>query len=496
MEIGIFQGLQIVFQPINIFYSFIGVFVGTIVGVLPGLGCVGAMALLFPLTLGISAEGALIMLCGIYYGAMYGGSTTSILLNIPGEAASVVTAIDGFKMTQAGRAGAALSIAAIGSFIAGTLGVLGLQLVAVRLAELAIKVGPMEYFSIALVGLIILSNITSGSILKSWCMILFGLSLSTIGIDIFSGGSRFSFGTAFLERGVGLVPVVMGVYGVSEILFMCEEQLQKALISKVHFRDLVPNSIEIKRSTPAVFRGSVLGFLMGLIPGPTAIISSFASYALEKKVGRFRHELGSGAIEGVAGPESANNSATAGAMVPLLSIGLPFNAATAMLLGAFMVHGVIPGPLLAREHPAILWSVIASLYLGNFFLLVLNLPFVGLFINLLKIPKNYMIGVLIILTTLGSYSVNNNVADIGIMVLFGVFGYGMRKSGFDPAPLVIAMVIGPMLEDSLRQSLLMSQGDVFCFFRRPASCLLLISAAASTLLWQILLLKRMKSRRN
>lgn len=475
-------GLMIAFSPQNIIFAFLGVLVGTIVGVLPGIGPVGALSLLLPSTIGMDPAAALIMLTGVYYGCMYGGSTTSILLNIPGEASSVVTCIDGYKMTKKGRAGAALSIAAIGSFIAGTLSVIGLMSLALPLARVAIRFGPPEYFSLALLGLLVLSRFTGGSFLKSFAMTILGLILGTIGLDMLSGNARITLGQGFLMQGIDFVPVVMGLFGVAEVLSAEEEiPIQKEAL-RVKLRELFPSREELHRSVAPILRGSFLGFFIGLIPGPSPIIASFASYGIEKRVCKHRAEMGQGAIEGVAGPESANNSATGGAMVPLLSLGIPFTPAAALLLGTLMIHGIIPGPLLMKDHPSLFWAVICSMYLGNFMLLVLNLPLVGVFVQFLRIPSRILMPIVLLLCILGAYGVNNNVIDVWIMAVFGLLGFVMRKGGFDPAPLALAMVIGPIMERTLRQSLIMSRGDLFVFLERPFSAILL-GVAFFALLW-------------
>ncbi len=482
----IFDAFFIVLQIQNIYAGLIGVIVGTLTGVLPGLGPVGAMALLFPVAIGMDSATALILLTGVYYGAMYGGSTTAILLNIPGESASVVTCIDGYRMARKGRAGAALAVAAVGSFVAGTLGTVALMYLAPPLARFAVRFGPPEFFAIAFFGLLVLSTLSPGSLLKSWAMIVLGLMIGTFGIDVLSGTQRITYGTEFLMRGVDFIPVIMGVYGVTEVLYLAEELSAGAVnVIKVKFRELFPTQEEWKRSTPPILRGSVVGFFAGLIPGPATVIASFASYALEKRVSRHRHELGTGAIEGVAGPESANNSATSGAMVPLLALGVPFSPAAAMLLGALLVHGVIPGPMLAKEHPQLLWTVIASMYTGNVLLLILNYPLVGLFANILRVPARIIAPCILIFCILGAYAVNNSVMDIQLMVIFGLVGYVMRKGGYDAAPLVLAIVLGPMMESSLRQSFISSQGDPFILITRPISGTIL-ACASPVLLWPLI----------
>ncbi len=452
------------------------------VGVLPGIGPIGAMALLIPSTYTLGPTAALIMLSGIFYGAQYGGSTTSILVNVPGEAASVVTCIDGYQMARKGRGGAALAISAMGSFVAGTMGVLALMLFAPPLAEAALEFGPPEYAALALVGLIFLSQIGAHSPLKSFLMVGFGLLLGTVGMDMVSGLTRFTFGRVELGQGVELVPVAMGLYGVSEVLLITEQITGAPEMIKVKFRELFPNLREWKRAFWPMLRGGGIGFFIGLIPGPAAILSTFTSYALERKLSRHPEEFGKGAIEGVAGPESANNSATAGLMVPLLALGIPFSPATAMLLGALMIQGVQPGPLLMSQRPEIFWGVVASMYLGNVMLLVLNLPLVGIFANILRLPQHFLMGLILLLCLVGTYSVNNSIVDIYILIGMGGIGYILRKLKFDMAPLILALVIGPILEKNLRTSLFMSRGDAWAILGRPIAGTLILIALAGILL--------------
>jgi putative tricarboxylic transport membrane protein len=470
---GLFYGFGIALTGSNLLACFLGVLVGTIVGVLPGIGPIGAMALLIPSTYSLGPTSALIMLSGIFYGAMYGGSTTSILVNVPGEAASVVTTIDGYQMARKGRGGAALAIAAVGSFVAGTLGLVGLMLFAPPLASLALKFGPPEYFALTLLGLIFLSRIGSSSALKSFLMLGFGLLLGTVGMDAISGIPRFTFGNLELGQGVELVPVAMGLYGIGEVLIIAERITGIPDLIKVKFRELFPTSAEWRKAFPPMMRGAGVGFFLGLIPGPAAILSTFASYALEKKLSKHPEEFGQGAIEGVAGPESANNSATAGSMVPLLALGIPFAPPTALLLGALTIHGVQPGPLLMSKHPEIFWGVVASMYIGNAVLLVLNLPLVGVFASILRLPQHILMGLILLLCLVGTYSINNSFLDIYILLGMGVVGYILRKLDFDMAPLILAVVLGPILEKTLRQSLFYARGDAWAIFGRPYTAFLL-----------------------
>ena len=475
---GITYGFGVALAPANLLACLFGVVIGTIVGVLPGLGPMGAMALLIPATFSLGPTPALIMLSGIFYGAMYGGSTTSILLNVPGEAASVVTAIDGYKMARKGRGGAALSVSAVGSFVAGTIGVLALMFFAPPLANMALLFGPPEYFSLTLLGLVFLSQLGGGSPAKSYLMVAFGLLLGTVGMDGISGLPRFTFGSVELGQGVELVPVAMGLYGVGEVLLIAERISGTPSLIRVRFRELFPSLAEWRRAFPPMFRGGAMGFILGLIPGPAAILSTFASYGLERRLSKTPEEFGHGAIEGVAGPEAANNAATAGSMVPLLALGIPFAPPTAMLLGALTIHGVQPGPLLMAQQPEIFWGVVASMYIGNAVLLMLNLPLVGIFAKILQIPQHLLMGLILLLCFVGTFSVNNSILDIFILIGMGGVGYILRKLDFDMAPLVLALVLGPTLEKTFRQSLFMARGDMWVLIGRPATATMLAVGAA------------------
>jgi len=472
---NLFQGFQISLSPINLLFCFLGVLLGTLIGVLPGIGPSAAIALLLPTTFRVSPVSAIIMLAGIYYGAMYGGSTTSILVNIPGEAASVVTCLDGYQMARRGRAGPALGIAAFGSFIAGTLSVVGLMLLAGPLASIALRFGFPEYFAIMCLGLSIVSYLGKGSIFKSLLMAVLGISFSFIGMDVIVGKPRFDFGLLVLGDGVGLIPLLMGLFGISEVFFNIEEKTQAREILLTKIKGLLPNLRDWKDSLGAILRGSFLGFFLGILPGGGALVSSFLSYAMEKKISKHPEKFGTGVIEGVAGPESANNAATGGAFIPLFVLGIPSNVAMAMLLGALMIHGLQPGPLLLQEHPEIFWGTVASMYLGNAMLLVLNLPLIGLWVKVLKVPYKILFPMILLFCMIGAYSENNNPADVLVMLFFGVLGYLLRKYGFDLAPLVLAFVLGRQMEQAFRQSLLLSDGSFLVFFIRP------ISAAAMAL---------------
>jgi putative tricarboxylic transport membrane protein len=468
-------GFQVAFQPSNFLFCFLGVLTGTLVGVLPGLGPVAAMSLLLPTTFHMTPVSAIIMLAGIYYGAMYGGSTTSILVNIPGEAASVVTCLDGYQMARQGRAGPALGISAFGSFIAGTLSVVGLMLAGPFLAEAALKFGPPEYFALMILGLTLLTFLASGPMWKALLMAAFGLFLSTIGMDNVTGVVRLSFQIEELVDGLGLVPVVMGLFGISEVLLNVEGPMERSIFA-AKIKNLLPNARDWADSIGPILRGTGLGFFLGVLPGGGAVISSFVSYAVEKRISKHPEKFGTGVIAGVAGPESANNAATGGAFIPLLSLGIPANAVMALLLGALIIHGIQPGPLMIKQHPHIFWGTVASMYLGNILLLFLNLPLIGIWVRLLKVPYPVLFPLILLFCLIGSYSLNNSIVDVMIMILFGLIGYIFRKFQYEGAPLVLALVLGPMMENSLRQALLMANGNPATFFQRPISGTLLGAA--------------------
>jgi putative tricarboxylic transport membrane protein len=466
---GLLYGFGVCANPSNLIAVVAGAVIGTLIGVLPGIGPVGTMALLLPITIGMKPETSLIMLAGIYYGAMYGGSTTSILVNVPGEATSVVTAIDGYQMAKKGRAGAALAISAVGSFVAGTLGLILLMFFAPPLANSALHFGPPEYFAIALLGLFALSRISGAPFWQSLLVLGIGLALATVGMDPMSGMSRYTMGFVELSAGIELVPVVMGLFGIAEVLSVAEESGGLPQIVKMKFKELFPTREEWKKSWGPIFRGSGLGFFWGLIPGPSTVLSTFASYRLEKHLSKHPEEFGKGAIEAVAGPESANNAAAAGAMVPMLSLGIPFTPASAMLLASLLIQGVQVGPLLMSTRPEIFWGVVASMYIGNAALLILNFPLVGVWASLLKVPQSILLSVILLLTMVGAYAINNSMTDLVVLVISGILGYLARKVRFDVAPIVVAIVLGPMLETSMRASLFMSRGDLTIFITRPIS---------------------------
>jgi putative tricarboxylic transport membrane protein len=473
---GLALGFSVALQPPVLFYAVLGCVVGTLVGLLPGLGPLAGISLLLPLSFGLNPTTAIVLLSGIYYGAMYGGSTTSILMRIPGEAASVVTCIDGHAMTRKGRGGAALAIAALGSFVAGTLSVAALMLAAPALASVALKFGPPEYTALMLLGFIVLSYMSSGPMSKTLAMAVLGLILGTVGIDVMSGHHRFTHGVADLADGLGVVPVAVGLFGLSEILLIAGGEASGVRTPRL--RELMPTREELRRSVWPCLRGTALGFLIGIVPGSAHIISSFVSYGVERRLSKHPDRFGQGAVEGVAGPESANNAAASGAFVPMLALGLPSGPVPAVLLAAIMIHGVSPGPLLMEQHPELVWGFIASMYIGNVVLLILNLPLVGLFVNALRIPYPYLYPAIVVFCVLGVYAVNGSAVDVWIMLAAGAAGYILRKFGFDMAPLVLGLILSPMLEMSLGQSLAMSGGSYAIFLERPIALGMLALALA------------------
>ena len=478
-------GFHAVIQPINLLLCFVGVFIGTLIGVLPGLGRSGTMAILFPITFGLPPVSAIILLAGIYYGAQYGGSTTAILVNIPGETSSVMTCLDGYQMARQGRAGPALGISALGSFIGGSITLLALMFIATPLARAALKFGPADYFALMCMGLVLVIYLARGSISKAIIMALVGLFLGTVGIELASGTPRFTFKLLTLSDGIGMVPLIMGIFGIAEVLTNLEGPLER-VIFKTQIKNLLPNLEDWKRSTGPIIRASIIGFFLGLLPGGGAILPTFVSYTIEKKLSKHPEEFGRGAIEGVAGPETANNAGAGGSLVPLFALGLPPNPSLAILLGALMVHGVAPGPKFIIEHGDIFWGVIASMYMGNVMLLILNLPLIGLWVKVLKVPYWILMPLIIIFCVIGCYSLNSSKWDLFIMTIFGIVGYLLRKFGYEEAVLVLAFILGPMLELNFRQALIVSDGRLTAFLERPfsaaalaISALLLISSGFS-----------------
>ncbi|OPY66574.1 MAG: Tripartite tricarboxylate transporter TctA family protein [Syntrophorhabdaceae bacterium PtaU1.Bin034] len=469
---GLLGGFQTILQPANFLYCFIGVFIGTLIGVLPGIGPIGAMSILLPTTFGLSPAASIIMLAGIYYGSMYGGSTTSILVNIPGEAASVITCLDGYEMAKQGRAGPALGISAFGSFIGGTFSVMCLMFLVAPLAEVALKFGPAEFTALMCLSMTVLTYLASRSMLRALLMVVAGLLVGTIGNDPITAIPRFTFGSAYLLDGIGLVSVAMGLFGISEVLLNIENP-EKRIMLKTKIKNILPNREDWKRSYGPIGRGSILGFVLGILPGGGGIIASFLSYTMEKKLSKHPEGFGKGSIEGVAGPETANNSASGGGFVPLLALGIPPNAIMGLLLGALIIHGISPGPLLVAEHPEIFWGVIASMYIGNVMLVLLNLPLISLWVRVLKVPYRILMPVILLCCLIGAYASNNMALDIVAMLIFGILGYALRKLDYEPAPFLLAMVLGPILETNFRNALKMSDGSLLIFVQKPISAVIL-----------------------
>ncbi|MBP7063279.1 tripartite tricarboxylate transporter permease [Ferrovibrio sp.] len=468
------HGFSLAIQPENLLYALIGSLLGTLVGVLPGLGPVTTIAVLLPITYQVGSPlGALIMLAAIYYGAMYGGSTTSILLKVPGEAASVITCLDGYEMAKRGRAGPALAIAAIGSFVAGTVAVVGLSLIGPLFARYALSFGPPEYFALALFGLILASTLSGGPPLHGLCMVFIGILLGLVGLDTMTGDARFSFGILDLTNGIGIVPLMMGIFGLGEILHNMEQRGGAKLITDKIGR-IMPSRQDWKDSAGPIGRGSVLGFLLGLIPGGGAILAALISYTVEKTLSKKPEEFGKGAIAGVAGPESANNAAASAAFIPLLTLGIPGNAVTAVLLAALLIQNIEPGPLMLVKHADVFWGVIASMYVGNVMLLILNLPLVGLWVQLLRVPSWVLNAVVLTIAILGAYSLRNAWFDVGVLVAGGAIGYVFRKANLEASPLIMAFILADLLDTSLRQALLMGDGSPLILISRPMSAVILV----------------------
>lgn len=473
---NIITGFSVALQPMNLVFCFIGVFIGTLIGVLPGIGPVGTMAILLPITYGIPPTTAIIMLSGIYYGAQYGGSTTSILVGIPGEAASVITTIDGYQMALQGRAGPALGIAAFGSFIAGTIAIVGLQLLAPPLVSVALRFGPAEYFSLMILGLVILTYLAQKSMSKALMMAGVGILLGTVGLDDMTGTPRFTAGYPELLDGVGIAPLAMGLFGISEIFLNVERKFKQKIVT-TELKHLLPSAADWREALAPILRSSFVGFFLGILPGGGAVLASFVTYGMEKRLSKTPEKFGKGAIAGVAAPESANNAASQGAFIPLLTLGIPANVVMGMLLGALMIHNINPGPMMIKNHPDLFWGVIASMYVGNVMLLILNLPLIGLWVQLLRVPYSILFPMILFVCLLGGYVINNSVFDLYLMLSFGIVGYLMRKFEYEPAPLILAYVLSPLLENALRQSLILSGGSMQIFVSRPISAACLALAA-------------------
>lgn len=479
----ILNGFAVSMQPINLWYTFLGVFMGTIIGVLPGIGPSAGIALLIPITYGMNPTSALIMMAGIYYGAKYGGSTTAILIRTPGEAASVMTSIDGYEMAKKGRAGAALAVSAIGSFIAGTIGVIGLTLFAIPLTSIALKFGPAEYFTLMLFAMTAVSTLTGKSPAKGVLATILGLMIATIGIDLQSGQARYTMGIPEFQDGVGFVVVVVGLFAMAEVLRGLEGLYSgtSAKAMKINGKLWLTRE-EWKRSIGPIWRGGIIGFVIGVLPGAGGTIASIMSYTTEKRLSKHPEEFGQGAIEGVAGPEAANNSDTAGALVPLLTLGIPGGGATAVMLGAFIMYGVQPGPLLFQNNPQLVWGLINSMYIGNVMLLILNLPLIGLFVRLLYIPQGILYPLIVAISAIGAYAINGSVVDLWLILMFGIIGYVFDKVDIPVAPLVLSLVLGGIMEQSFRQAMTISGGDLKIFYGSAITVILLVMSVISVLL--------------
>jgi putative tricarboxylic transport membrane protein len=470
---NLLQGFSTALTMNHLYLAIIGCVWGTLVGVLPGIGPVAGITLLIPATYGIDATGAIIMLAAIYYGAMYGGSITSILMNIPGESASVITCLDGYQMTLKGRGGAALFTAAFGSWVGGTLSIVGLMLLAPMLAEFATKFGPPEMFSVYLVAFILLASIGS-DFFKTMPVVFLGLLLSTVGMDSLSGDLRFTHGVKHLYDGIGFVAVAMGAFGMGEVLSATAEKNENRIVHKIKLRELLPTRQEFRASWGPIIRGSGIGFLIGLLPGSAHIVSSFLSYLVEKRVAKNPEEFGTGRIEGVAGPETANNAASGAAMIPFLGLGIPTGPPAAVMMIALLIHGIRPGPLFITQQPEIFWGLIASMYIGNVILLILNIPLVGVFINVLRVPSRILFPVILLICLIGTYSTNLDIFELIVLLCAGILGYVFQKLEFEIAPLVLALILGPGAEIAFRQSLLRSGGSFAIFLHSPIAVVLIV----------------------
>lgn len=468
-------GFQVALLPHNLFFCLLGCFLGTLIGVLPGIGPSAGVTILIPITYGLSPVTALITMSGIYYGATYGGSTTSILLNVPGEASSVVTCLDGYQMARKGRAGPALGIAAFGSFIAGTFAIILLTFIATPLVNAALHFGPPEHFALAFMGLTMVTSLAGDSLLKGMISGLFGILIACVGVDVISGANRFIYGSIYLMDGFGFVNIAVGLFALSEVMINIEKPTEQVFVKfSCKMRDLLPNLQDWKDSVGALWRGSIIGFVIGALPGTGAVVASFIAYTVEKKCSRHPEKFGTGVIEGVAAPESANNSAAQAAFLPMLTLGIPGSAVTAILLGALIVHGVRPGPMLMQTNPHLVWGLIASMYIGNIMLVILNLPLISIWVSFLRIPYKIIMPLIVAICSVGIYATETNIFDLWVMFFFGIIGYIFRKLQYPLAPVVLAAVLTPLVENSLKQSMIISQGSFSIFFTRPISAPLMI----------------------
>ncbi len=476
-------GFSVAFAPINLVFVTAGVIIGTLIGALPGIGPVSGLSILIPLAFGMDPTAAMILMCGVYYGCMYGGTITSVLLNVPGESASLMTCLDGYAMAQQGRAGPALTIAAVGSFVAGTFSIVLLTVLSPPLADAALSFGPPEYFALMLLGLSAISGLTGDSKAKGYAMCFIGLGMATIGLDPIGGIPRFTYGNLELMDGIGFLPIAVGMFGLGTVLGMIESPTEVSIM-KTTLREMVLTRKDIKDSTLPITRGTIIGFVIGVLPGAGATIASFLSYALEKRLSKTPERFGTGMIEGVASPEAANNASAVGSMIPLLTLGIPGSTTTAVMLGVLTLFSLQPGPLLFTKNPEFVWGLIASMYIGNFMLLVLNIAFVPAFVAVLRVPYRILAPLIAIFCMVGVFSVNNSVQDLWIMVAFGAVGYLAGKTSYPLAPLVLGLVLGGYLEVSLRQSIKMSQGDLSVFFTRPIAGTIMVIAIA-IILWPL-----------
>ncbi|TCP54257.1 putative tricarboxylic transport membrane protein [Tamaricihabitans halophyticus] len=474
---GLLYGLQVAFTLQNLLAAFAGTFAGTLIGVLPGLGPTAGAAILLPLTFTLDPVAALIMIAGIYYGSQYGGSTTAILLNIPGESSSVVTTFDGYKLTQKGRAGATLTIITIGSFISGTVAVVLVTLFGPPAASLALQFGAADFFALVVAGLVVLARVMGGRLSNGLIPLAIGLIAGTVGFDEISGAPRFTFGSTELAQGISVVAVAVGVFGLAELMRTVVNPGQAPTVRKVRIADLVPTKAEWRRSLAPWGRGGIIGFVLGLLPGAAPTMSTFVSYKVEKSVAKNRAEIGTGAIEGVAGPEAANNAAATAGIVPLLSLGIPFTAPLALMVAAMMIQGVTPGPLLVDQHPDVFWGVIASMYIGNVLLVILNLPLIGVWVRILMVPSGVLVAIIVVIALAGTYALNNSMLDVYVLLGAGVVGYFLNRTGFHLAPMAVGLILGPFAEKYFREGLTVAQGDLGYFVDSPFAIVLLAATA-------------------
>ncbi|MGH6770235.1 MAG: tripartite tricarboxylate transporter permease [Xanthobacteraceae bacterium] len=485
-------GFGVAFTPMNMLFCLLGALVGTLIGVLPGIGSVATLAMLLPITFGLPPVGALIMLAGIYYGAQYGGSTTAVLVNIPGEATSVVTAIDGHEMAKQGRAGAALAIAAIGSFFAGCVTTVLLAALGPPLVAIALLFGPAEYFSLMVLGLIFAVVLAKGSVLKALAMIMTGLLLSQVGSDLETGAGRMTFDMPELADGIGFSNIALGVFGFAEIVRNLELPPGSRDILMQKITNLMPTRRDLIESAPSIVRGTAIGAMIGILPGAGAVIASFAAYSVEKKFSKTPEKFGHGIIQGVAGPEAANNAAAQGAFIPLLTLGIPPNAVMALMVGAMTIHGIVPGPQVMTKQPDLFWGMIASMWLGNLMLVIINLPLVGVWVTLLRVPYRLLYPSIVVFCCIGVYSINNSPSDVLIAAMFAVIGYWFVKHDFEPAPMLLGFVLGPLMEENLRRAMLIARGDVTVFATRPISAALLATAIILLILSALPMLRKQR----